>query len=90
LAGRDGIDAVPGFASTEERDAEVAVQVERVAVRGDETAVGVAGFGIVEMAFGEVVGVGLHEAGANDQAAEGAVSEGGVGILLVGGFRRVG
>lgn len=42
------------------------------------------------MAFGEVVGIGLREAGADDEAAEGAVAEGSVGIPLVRGLGRVG
>jgi len=90
MAGGDGVDAVPGFAAAEERDAKISVEVEGVAVGGDEAAVGVAGFGIVETAVGEVVGVRLHEVVADDESAECTVAEGGVGILLVGGFGRVG
>ena len=86
MAGSGGWGAVPGFGAAEEGDADVAVELEGVACGGDGAAVGVAGFRVVEMAVGEMVGVTWVEAGADDEAAEGAVAEAGVGVLFVGGF----
>jgi len=81
---------VPGFVAAEEGDADVAVELEGVSGGGDGAAIGMAGFGVVEMAVGEVPGVGLAEAGADGEAAERAIAEGGVGVFVVGGFGRGG